>query len=64
MHQQRTFPSPACKGDEVLAKFAKAGIHVEALGDRLQVEGAASFVKSWNELLQYIASKGEALKAL
>ena len=43
--------------------FAKAGIHVEALGDQLQVEGAASFVKSWNELLLCIASKSEALKA-
>ena len=56
-------PARACKGDEVLAKFAKAGIHVEALGDQLQVEGAVSFVKSWNELLQCIASKSETLKA-
>jgi transaldolase len=56
-------PARACKGDEVLAKFNKAGIHIEALGDQLQVEGAASFVKSWNELLQCIASKSEALKA-
>jgi transaldolase len=47
----------------VLAKFNKAGIHIEDLGDRLQVEGAASFVKSWNELLQCIASKSEALRA-
>ena len=50
-------PARACKGDEVLAKFNKAGIHIEALGDQLQVEGAASFVKPWNELLQCIASK-------
>jgi transaldolase len=56
-------PARACKGDEVLAKFNKAGIHIEALGDQLQVEGAASFVKSWNELLQCIASKSETLKA-
>jgi transaldolase len=56
-------PARACKGDEVLAKFNKAGIHIEDLGDRLQVEGAASFVKSWNELLQCITSKNEALKA-
>jgi hypothetical protein len=33
------------------------------LGDQLQVEGAAGFVKSWNELLQCIASKSETLKA-
>jgi transaldolase len=56
-------PARACKGDELLAKFAEAGIHVEALGDQLQVEGAASFVNSWNELLQCIASKSETLKA-
>jgi len=56
-------PARACKGDEVLTKFAKAGIRVEALGDQLQVEGAASFVKSWNELLQCIASKSETLTA-
>jgi len=56
-------PARACKGDEALAKFNKAGIHIEDLGDRLQVEGAASFVKSWNELLQCIASKSDALKA-
>jgi transaldolase len=56
-------PARACKGDDVLAKFNKAGVHIEALGDQLQVEGAASFVKSWNELLLCIASKSEALKA-
>ena len=47
----------------MLAKFAKAGIHIEALGDQLRVEGAPSLVKSWNELPQCIASKSEALKA-
>ena len=56
-------PSRTCKGDEVLATFAKADIHIEALGAQLQVEGAASFAKSWNELMECIASKGETLKA-
>jgi transaldolase len=56
-------PARTCKGDEVLANFNKAGIPIADLGDRLQVEGAASFVKSWNELLQCIASKSDALKA-
>jgi transaldolase len=41
--------------EEVLAQFAKAGIDVDALAARLQNEGAASFVKSWNELMEVIA---------
>jgi len=48
--------------EEVLAKFANAGIDAGALAAQLQVEGAASFVKSWNELMQCIASKAEVLK--
>src|SRR6202140_1428160 len=43
--------------EEVLAGFAKAGVDVDALATRLQDEGAASFVKSWNELMGVIASK-------
>ncbi len=55
---------PAQGGDceEVLARFAKVGIDIDALADRLQDEGAKSFVKSWNELMECIASKSEALK--
>jgi transaldolase len=55
---------PADGGDceEVLARFAKAGIDVDALASQLQVEGAKSFVKSWNELLLVIDSKSAALK--
>ena len=37
--------------ETVLAGFAKAGIDVGALADRLQDEGASSFVKSWNDLM-------------
>jgi transaldolase len=48
--------------DEVLARFAGAGIDVRALAARLQDEGARSFVKSWEELLECIASRSEALK--
>jgi len=55
---------PADGGDceEVLAKFAKAGIDVDALAAQLQDEGAKSFVKSWNELMQVITSKSAVLK--
>jgi transaldolase len=48
--------------EEVLARFAKAGIDVDALASQLQDEGAKSFVKSWNELLAVIDSKSAALK--
>ena len=55
---------PADGGDseQVLARFAQAGIDVEALSARLQDEGAKSFVKSWNDLMEVIASKSAALK--
>jgi transaldolase len=55
---------PADGGDceEVLARFAKAGVDVDALAAQLQDEGAKSFVKSWNELLGVIDSKSAAIK--
>jgi transaldolase len=54
---------PADGGDseEVLAEFAKAGVDIDALATRLQDEGAASFIRSWNELMAVIASKSAAL---
>jgi len=55
---------PADGGDceEVLARFANAGIDVDALAAQLQEEGAKSFVKSWNDLMAVIDSKSSALK--
>jgi len=47
--------------EEVLGRFARAGIDVDALAAQLQVEGAASFVKSWTELMQRIKDKSAAL---
>jgi transaldolase len=54
---------PADGGDSaaVLAQFAAAGIDIVALAAKLQQDGAASFVKSWNELMSVIASKSAAL---
>lgn len=37
-----------------LERFAKLGLHVDALGAQLQDEGAAAFSKSWKELLNTI----------
>ncbi|MGD0435951.1 MAG: transaldolase [Bryobacteraceae bacterium] len=48
--------------EEVLGRFAKAGIDVDALAAQLQKEGAESFVTSWNELMAVIESKSAALK--
>jgi len=42
--------------EAVLARFTEAGIDIDALAARLQDEGAASFVKSWNELIEVISS--------
>ena len=57
-----TLLARAHHADEVLAKFGKAGIDVDALGAQLQDEGAKSFVKSWNELLERIAAKSKTLQ--
>jgi len=48
--------------EEVLAQFGKAGMDIDALAGQLQDEGAKSFVKSWNELLECIDSKSSAIK--
>jgi transaldolase len=48
--------------ESVLAAFAKAGVDVDALAGRLQKEGAASFVKSWDDLMACIESKSAAMR--
>jgi len=48
---------------DVLDRFSKAGIDVDALGAQLQEEGAKSFVNSWNDLMACVASKSKALHA-
>jgi transaldolase len=55
---------PADGGDceTVIAQHARAGIDVDALAAQLQDEGAKAFVKSWNQLLEQIASKSAALE--
>ncbi len=54
---------PADGGDceQVLARFAGAGVDVDALASQLQDEGAKSFVSSWQELMGVIAGKSAAL---
>ena len=48
--------------ERVLASFTEAGVDIDALALRLQDEGAASFVKSWNDLLACIESKGDKIR--
>lgn len=48
-------------GEAMLARFAAAGIDIDALATRLQVEGAAAFVKSWQEMLARVAAKASRL---
>lgn len=48
--------------EKVLAVFDKAGIDVDALAKTLQEEGAASFDKSWNELMACIESKSAVMR--
>jgi transaldolase len=47
--------------EAVLDEFAAAGIDVNALAAKLQEDGAKSFVSSWNELMEVIASKSTTL---
>ena len=48
--------------EAVLGEFARAGIDVDALALQLQRDGAAAFVKSWDELLTRLADKSATLK--
>jgi transaldolase len=48
--------------EDVIAKFADAGIDVDALAARLQDEGAKAFVQSWEDLMSVIDSKSATLK--
>src|SRR6516162_9790822 len=54
----------ADRGDceRVLASFTLAGIAVEAEAAQLQNEGAASFVKSWNDLMTCVEAKSAAMR--
>jgi transaldolase len=48
--------------EAILRQFADAGVRVDALAAQLQEQGANSFIKSWNDLLEVILSKSAALR--
>jgi len=54
-------PRDGGDAEDVLRRFAEAGVDVDALATKLQADGAQSFVKSWTELMKRIAQKGAAL---
>jgi transaldolase len=61
-HEEFGEASPA-HANEVLAEFAKTGIDADRVATQLVEEGVASFATSWNDLLDCIASKSQAVKA-
>jgi len=50
-------PTDGGNSEEVLGQFTEAGVDIDALAAQLQSEGAESFVKSWNDLMDVISSK-------
>ena len=55
-------PHDGGDAEEVLARFRQAGVDVDALAEQLQREGAAAFVKSWEDLLACVAEKSATLR--
>jgi transaldolase len=51
-------PADGGECEQVLSKFAEAGINIDGLAVQLQDEGAQAFVKSWNELMSVVDSTG------
>jgi transaldolase len=49
--------------EQTLFAISRAGIDIEALGAKLQKDGADAFVKSWQELLDVIEKKSRAVSA-
>ncbi|MDE2240046.1 MAG: transaldolase, partial [Rhodospirillales bacterium] len=54
-------PRDGGDAEAVLRQHQEAGIDLTALSAQLQADGAESFVKSWNELLEAIGAKSKAL---
>ncbi len=55
-------PHDGGDAEQVLDRFVQAGVDLEALAAKLQEEGAAAFVRSWNDLLACLAEKSDALR--
>ena len=54
---QGVMPADGGDAEAVLSQISRAGVDIVALAAKLQQDGAQSFVKSWQQLLQRIADK-------
>ena len=59
---QGVMPTDGGDAEAVLAQITGAGVDVPTLAAKLQQDGAQSFVKSWQQLMQRIAEKSGTLK--
>jgi transaldolase len=59
-HVTATMPADGGDAEDVLGRFATAGVDAVALAAQLQREGAQSFDDSWNKLMRGLASKSGA----
>lgn len=50
-------PRDGGNAEEILAAHEKEGVDLKALADKLQADGAASFVKAWRELIGGVEKK-------
>jgi len=50
------------EAEATFAAFRDAGVDREALATQLQKDGAAAFVKSWDELVAAVETKAAALR--
>src|SRR6266481_2349426 len=55
-------PHDGGDAEEVLDRFTQAGVDLEAIAADLQRDGAAAFVKSWDDLLACLLEKSTSLK--
>ena len=56
-----TIPADGGDCETVIAAHRAAGLDVDALGARLQQEGADSFVKSWRQLMDVLEARSRAI---
>ena len=59
----RTIDTDFTGADQVMSALADAGIDMEDVGQTLESEGVASFSKSFDELMQSLTDKANALSA-
>jgi len=55
-------PHDGGDAEEVLDRFTQAGVDLDALAGDLQRDGAAAFVKSWDDLLACLLEKSATLR--